>query len=310
MKKFMSRRMKIFLSVLTTITISCYIAAAIVLYNSNFNFSSYSDSFHGDWSFGWGNHNSIGTIEKELPQTVQNINLSTTSSDYTVEFYSGTTLKIDISGDFFSNFTYSDGLSRLEITDSNVFIETNTNMNFSDLDITVYIPDTYKNFLSIKSSSGELSVNGGSLKNLTASSASGDINLYNVEANDTSLDAASGSITGSTFKANKSIIKTASGDISINGTLGETSVNAGSGSLDLILSQIGETSNLTTQSGDIDLMIPNEIGYKIAFSSKSGEISGKNLNVDINTSNIYSFTNGNGSKLVNVKTSSGDLDLI
>lgn len=308
MKKFISRKMKIFLSVLTTLTILCYISAAIVLYNSNFNFSAYSDDFNGQLHFGWGNHNSMGTVEKELPQTVQNIYLSTTSSDYTVKFYSGTTLKIDVSGDFLSNFTYSDGLSRTEVTDSNVFIETNDNLRFSDLKVTVYIPDTYKNLLSIKSSSGELSVTGGKLKNLSLSSSSGDIDLYNVEATDTSLEASSGSIKVSTIKTNKSLIKTSSGDISINGALGETNVSASSGSLGLTLSDLAGNSNFSAQSGDVDLMIPNEIGYKLTFSSNSGEISGTNLNVGKNN-NTYSFTNGNGSKLINVKTSSGDLSL-
>ena len=309
MKNFMSRKMKIFLSVLTTLTILCYISAAIVLYNSNFNFSSYSDNLHGQLHFGWGNYNSMGTVEKELPQTVQNIYLSTTSSNYSVKFYSGTTLKIDISGDFLSNFTYSDGLSRTEVTDSNVFIETNDNLIFSDLDVTVYIPDTYKNLLSIKSSSGESSVTGGNLKNLLLSSASGDIDLYNVEATDTSLETLSGIINASTIKTNKSLIKTSSGDISINGVLGETAVSSASGSVDLNLSELSGTSNFSTQSGGVDLIIPNEIGYKVNFSSTSGEISGKNLNVDIKNNNTYSFTSGNGSKLITVRTISGDLNL-
>jgi len=309
MKKFMSRRMKIFLSVLATLTILFYIAAAIVLYNSNFNFSSYSDSFHGNWNFGWSNHTSMGTVEKELPQTVQNIYLNSSSSDYTVKFYSGTTLKIDISGGFFSNFTYSDGLSRTEVTDSNVIIESNDNLNFSDLQFTVYIPETYKNSLSIKTASGESSVTGGNLKTLLLSSASGDINLNNVVANDTSLEAASGSIDASTIKANKSLIKTASGDISIKGFLGETTVSAASGSVDLNLSALNGTSNFSTQSGDIDLLIPSEIGYKLTYSSNSGEISGKNINSNNKMNSSYTYTNGDGSKIINANTSSGDLDL-
>lgn len=309
MKNFISRKMKIFLSVLTTLTILCYISAAIVLYNSNFNFSSYSDNWHGEWNFGWANHNSVGTVEKELPQTVQNIYLSTTSSNYSVKFYNGTTLKIDISGDFLSNFIYSDGLSRTEVTDSNVFIETNDNLIFSDLEVTVYIPNTYKNLLSIKSSSGESSVTGGKLKNLLLSSSSGDINLYNVEATDTSLETSSGIINASTIKTNKSLIKTSSGDISINGVLGETTLSTASGSVYLSLSELAGTSNFSTQSGDVDLIIPNVTGYKVNFSSISGEISGKNLTSDINNSNTYSFTNGNGSKFINVRTISGDLNL-
>lgn len=309
MKKFMSHRMKIFLSALTTLSILCYISAAIVLYNSNFNFASYSNDWNGNWNFGWGNHNSMGTIEETLPQTVQNIYLSTTSSDCSVKFYNGTTIKIDVSGDFFSNFTYSDGLSRVEVTDSNIFIETNDNLGFSDLDLTLYIPETYKNSLSLKSSSGELSVIGGKLQNLSLSSSSGDINLYNLEAVDISLEASSGSINAPTFKTSKSLIKTSSGDISINGSLGETTVSASSGSVDLNLSELGASSNFSAQSGDVNLMIPNEIGYRLAFSSNSGEISGKIIPGDNNMNNSYTYTNGNGSKLINVKTSSGDLDL-
>lgn len=314
MKKFISPRMKIFLSVLTTLTILCYISAGILLYNSNFNFSSYSDNWEGQLNIGWGNGNSVrsmGTIEQDLPETIENIYLSTTSSDYSVEFYSGTTLKIDLSGDFFSNFTFSDGLSRIEVTDSNVFIETNDNLRFSDLDVKVYIPETYKNLLSIKSLSGESSVTGGNINRLLLESASGDINLYNVEAGDTSLKSLSGRIMAATLKTSNSLIKTASGDISINGILGDTTVSTASGSVDLNLSKLFSTSNFSTQSGDIDLIILNEIDYKVNFSSTSGEISGKNLNIDINNnSNTYSFTNGTGSNLINVKTSSGNLRLI
>jgi hypothetical protein len=309
MKKFMSHKMKVFLSILTAITILCYISAAVVLYNSNFNFSSHLDNWHGDWNFGWTNHNSIGTVEKDFPQTVQNINLTTTSSDCSIKFYSGSNIKIDISGDFFSNFNYSDGLSRIEVTDSNIIIETNDNLIFSDLDLTVYIPESYKNSLYLKSSSGELSVSGGNLKTLSLTSSSGDITLYDAEAADTSIEASSGSITASTFKTNKSLIKTSSGDISINGLLGETTVSASSGSVDLNLSELGAISNFSAHSGDVDLIIANEIGYKLVFSSNSGEISGKNIHMDNDMNNSYTYTNGNGSKLINVNTSSGDLDL-
>ena len=41
----MSRRMKIFLSILTTIFLGCYLAAGIVLYNSNYKLLNYIDEF-------------------------------------------------------------------------------------------------------------------------------------------------------------------------------------------------------------------------------------------------------------------------
>ena len=41
MKSFMSRKMKIFLSVLAIISLTSYISAAIVLYNSDFKLSNY-----------------------------------------------------------------------------------------------------------------------------------------------------------------------------------------------------------------------------------------------------------------------------
>ena len=46
MKNFMSRKMKIFLSVLAIISLASYVSAAIVLYNSDFKISNYINKWN------------------------------------------------------------------------------------------------------------------------------------------------------------------------------------------------------------------------------------------------------------------------
>ncbi|WP_143315847.1 DUF4097 family beta strand repeat-containing protein [Clostridium sp. HBUAS56017] len=312
MKKFMPTKVKISLIILAIISLCSYLSAAIVLFNSGYSLSSYFSDWDSDfrWNFGWNNHyNSSGTVEKDFSPTVQNINIESISHNLSIQSYDGSTIKVNIDGHFDDNNNYTKGLSRFDITDNDVNILTNTALRNSNFHLNIYIPKTYKNNISLKSLSGSININGLELTNLLANTTSGDIILKNTNVNTVSLESKSGKIDSPSITSNNSKFKTLNGNIYLGGILGDSDVNSTSGSIKLKLSNLGNISNFSSISSDIDLTIPKEVGYTVSFSTTTGTLNGRNKNVDLNKNDNISLSNGDGSKSVTVKTTSGDLSV-
>lgn len=311
MKKFMSTKIKISLVTLAAISLSCYLSAIIVLYNSGYSLSSYFPDWNSnfEWHLGWNDYNSTGIIEKEIPSTIQNINIESVSNNLSVQSYDGSTVKINIDGYFNNDNTYTNGLSKFDISNTDVNIQTNTALKNSDFHVNIYIPKSYKNNILLKNIRGSSTINELESSNLSVTSTSGDIILKNSTFDTVSLESKSGKINSPSITSNHSKIVTTSGDIYIEGMLGDSNVSSASGSIKLNLSNLGTTSNFSSISSDVEITIPKEIGYKVSFSTVTGQLNGKNMNIDLSNNNNISFSNGDGSKNITIKTTSGDLSV-
>lgn len=292
MKKLISTKMKIFLLALFISSIICYTFAAINLYYSNYNLSSYLSNNH-NWSIGWNNYtNSLsGNIEKDFPNSIENINIITTSSNVSIFPHDASNINVDIRGDFDSNHKYNDCIKKFDITDKDINIETSTEDFFNDVSLNIYIPNNFNGNINLKTTSGDMSISSLKLSNLLLSSTSGEIKSYNVTSSNSKINSTSGSL-------------------DYTGSLGECTISSTSGDIELNLSDLGNNSTITSTSGEIDVNLASAIGYKANISSTSGDIEARNNNTDnLNINKSYTFTNGDGTKNISIHTTSGDISI-
>lgn len=100
-----------------------------------------------------------------------------------------------------------------------------------------------------------------------------------------------------------------SGDISIKGiTADDYEINASSG--DIILDNRNNYGNyqISTNSGHVEISLPNKSNYTINGSSSSGRYTpSKDMDVRINSKGDFEASTGNGEKSIDITTSSGDV---
>ena len=218
-----------------------------------------------------------------------------------------------------------------------ITVPENTNVKFNsasgDVEITEVSKSIYANTASgdIKLSSlrGEIKVN----------SASGDIKLNTINAS-LKLNTASGDIYAEKIKG-KIKINTASGDIDIKNANGELKINSASGEIEAESIVISSKSSFNTASGDVEVSLAKSSINDLTLSSASGDVTldynGNNLSgfyeftarvkkgriispvkfdkEEVITKNgkkydVKSFTKGNSTPIILIKTSSGTAKLV
>lgn len=218
-----------------------------------------------------------------------------------------------------------------------ITVPENTNVKFNsasgDGEITGVAKSIYANTASgdIKLSNlkGEVKIN----------SASGDVKLNKVNA-DLKINTASGDIEAENLEG-KVKINTASGDIDIKNANAELKVNSASGEIEAENIVISSKSSFNTASGDVEVSLAKSSSYDLTLSSASGDVTldynGNDLNgfyeftarvkkgkiispvkfdrEEVITKNgkkydVKSFTKGNSTPIILIKTSSGTAKLV
>jgi lia operon protein LiaG len=120
-------------------------------------------------------------------------------------------------------------------------------------------------------SSGDIVLNGIIAENISMSASSGDIVLNEITAKSISLSASSGDLT--LQKATGQLkADVTSGDIRISAFTGAGKIHASSGNLNLGLLQLTGDIKLGTSSGDVELNIPDTVGFYFEVKASSGDI--------------------------------------
>lgn len=179
--------------------------------------------------------------------------------------------------------------------------------------IEVYIPKGYTKDLDIRSSSGNIDfASDMKLGIVNCVASSGDLKLQGTMTTNTiNLKASSGNIDVENADAKNYKIETSSGDIKINSMSGSGDVSASSGNVKVRYDNIDDYSNVSAHSGDISVIVPQNISFQFNGKCTSGDI---NSNFDLN----YKNKKGNeastevGSapyKKLNINTNSGDINI-
>lgn len=289
--KFLSRKTKIILLILTIITIVCFSSSFTILAQSGYNFSTIFSSFK-DNQLAESSDNESYPIDDSITE----LNLDLSSEDVKIIQSDSDEIKAKIENKSFLDTSAKNVLTS-SITGSCINIKTTKNIH-DDIKITLYVPYRISS-VTANSASGNIDIDNYKINgDFNITTASGDISIKNSKSDSVHLMSASGNINlNDTDINNKSILKSSSGDINTNDTsLGEISASSLSGDIKLKLDKNILSSSLSTASGDINVSLPDDTACNVKFSTASGEL--RNM-----------IKNQNGNITFNINTASGDANI-
>jgi lia operon protein LiaG len=205
--------------------------------------------------------------------------------------------------------------------------------NWTNIKLTVALPDRAWQSLTAKLNSGDIEMNAGlfdsvelqtnsgdiDVRSITASSElrlkanSGDFDLEEIKANSILLEANSGDIEMKRYKSELIEFEVNSGDVVLENGFGEHKGETKSGDIHMSTDYLSHDTSLKAGSGDIDISLTEDPqSLKVQFSTGSGDAivrksdfaqNGKNGEKDVNGQ----F--GNGEIRLIAHTGSGDIIL-
>mgnify|MGYP000946279954 FL=1 len=165
-----------------------------------------------------------------------------------------------------------------------------SNMN-SKAKLDVYIPNGYKDAIK-------------------ASTSSGDITLSGLALTDVSFSASSGGITIADSLIKTLVAKTSSGDIIVQDFSGDFNGKSSSGKIKMHYAQFGDNIKVATSSGDIEIQLPVAAEFNLTANTSSGNIAVEfPITVSQKTRNSLSGTAGKSQQNIEVSSSSGDIEI-
>ncbi len=171
----------------------------------------------------------------------------------------------------------------------------------------VRVENTDVDQLSVQTSSGSVVLRGLYASSLEATTVSGRIALHDLFADHLDLSTSSGSIEGSAH-AEELDLYTISGDILLESSYVESVDGSSvSGNFLLTLSSGVEDISLQSSSGDVTLVLSEDVGFQLLFDTISGSVH----EMDFRTNYMDGvYTHGDGSCEIDVSTTSGDVSLL
>ncbi len=295
-KAIIPKKMRIFLILLTLLTIIFYGTGFTILKLNNYNFKNYINEIDFSNLNLHFSDNSIGShSEKNFPidENITTLNLMFKNEDININSYDGNDLKVEVKN--------SNSISqKLNYTVVNDEATLKTHNMSSKSTINISIPKSFleKGDLSVGTISGDIFIKDIKSNSITISATSGDIEISNLNANFIKTSNISGDIEADNVNILKeSNLSTTSGTIKCSGYLGETIASSTSGDIDINVSNSIKKTSLNSSSGSISLLIPKSSSYKIDHYTVSG---------DFNCSHLE---NGNDPVSITLKTISGDIDV-
>ncbi|RKQ25342.1 DUF4097 domain-containing protein [Bacillus subtilis] len=183
---------------------------------------------------------------------------------------------------------------------------------FNRSSLVVRLPYDYKGDLTVRTSSGDVSVDGNhrlALSGLNAVSASGNMRVTDVRLQDLKVKGSSGDVTISNAVSKTAGIDLASGDAKLADVSGSLDVKMTSGNLDAALKKVTGPVSVTLTSGYADLSLPKNGSFTVNAKSASGRVSSPYSFADTAHKDHYQITGsqGSGRHPIDIKTDSGDL---
>ena len=125
--------------------------------------------------------------------------------------------------------------------------------------------------LSIKTASGDAQLNDMEFQQLIFRSASGDLDAGGLSGRSVLAESASGDIQ-LTGRFDAVQVKTASGEIELGGSAQELRCSTASGDVEVQVDQVPGAMELSSKSGDCEVIMPSGEGFTLRFSTVSGEL--------------------------------------
>lgn len=189
------------------------------------------------------------------------------------------------------------------------FVKDGTSISSINLkkELTVTLPaDETKLFseIDIETVSADFTGDGFNATNIDIETVSGGVDLINVDTTYLDVETVSGNITCSDISSKNIDLDSVSGKFDFNGAVsGSIESNTVSGDFEIHTSTMPTSIECDTVSGDITLYVPENDGFGCIFKTISGDFYS---NFAVTTSG-KSHTYGNGSVVIDIKSTSGNL---
>ncbi|HHU91175.1 MAG TPA: DUF4097 family beta strand repeat protein [Clostridiaceae bacterium] len=147
-------------------------------------------------------------------------------------------------------------------------------------------------------------------ENFNINSTSGDTVLNSIKCHELGIDSTSGNINIDKLQLDRISIETKSGDVNVRDLEGNAQIDASSGNINVSVKEADEEIYIKAISGDIELRMPADKSFTLDSRTSSG-----NINCDFKLEDKVSDDNTlkgiylNGDILLNIKTSSGNIDI-
>ena len=306
-QKLISTNMKIFLLILIVLSIIFYASGCILLVNSGYKLSDYADelnltfhdinSYFNNEGLNFNLNGSIESNEHTINDNINSIEFNLTSQDIKLKNYDGDVIKVQIKSDNFHNS------AELPVVESdNKLIFSTTPSNPANATILISIPYSFndKGDIKVTTSNGYVDISNLSSKAFNLSTASGSIYMSNSNFNYLNINTSNGNIDLNNVSGSEETkISSTSGNIQLNGTPGLLSCNTNSGHINIRIKDTLNNTSLNTLSGHISLSLPENSGYKINYNTLSGNFTSDNKPLSF----------GDESSIINLRTSSGDINI-
>ncbi len=295
----------------------------------------------GSWSpWNWNgvSHGIKGRYASEIDQRGEcaaggavSVRIKTISSAIHIHPAKGDTLSAELKGTFYSS---QEGLQPelvVERNGGNILVEVRyPNLGNvatrADMDLTVYLPDSFSGSLGLESVSADADVSMPlALEAFSFDSVSGSMHIADVTARRVSLATTSGSVdievTGCDTFSFTSVsgdleavtdaadvdANTTSGRVELHGLTGSLKATSISGGIAAEFEKLGDV-NIDTTSGGVSLTVPSDSGFSVSFDTASGDFNcGFPITITESGKMRTRGTVGEGGSSIHVQTVSGNL---
>ncbi|MGG4419103.1 DUF4097 domain-containing protein [Bacillus subtilis] len=243
------------------------------------------------------------------PRDIDSMVIESDSKDVRIIAEERSDISAGISGDSGKLFV-TENKRKLELTVKEKEFQFLNGFNRSTL--IVRLPYDYKGDLAVRTSSGDVSVDGNdhlALSGLNAVSASGNTSVTDVRIQDLKVKASSADVSISNTVSKTAGIDLASGDANLVHVSGSLDVKMTSGDFNAVLKKVTGPVSVTLTSGDANLSLPKNGSFTVKAKSASGDVSSPYSFADKAHKEQHHITGtqGSGQHPIDIKTDSGDL---
>ncbi|MCA0170706.1 DUF4097 domain-containing protein [Bacillus sp. RAR_GA_16] len=183
--------------------------------------------------------------------------------------------------------------------------------NFNnDSDVTVFLPEDFKQNLKLEVGSGNLALRAGNplvLNDVEIQMSSGDVELSNLQTERFEHDGSSGRLTVDQLTTKEGRFDISSGDVILTNYSGPLDGEMSSGEMNVQMAQLKGDVSFDLSSGDVELDLPDNANFTLDTEASSGDISTSfNLKDQTVSNKKISGVHGSGKYQVKISLSSGN----
>lgn len=319
MKKFMSTKIKVFMVALLIGSITCFISGFVVLANSGYTLSNYSDNINDFiWSWRYNNnfnnnwHNNFNSSSTIFTQKADNINsIDINMPSYSADIFTSSTINdIEVVANYNNSFI-SDKFITSSLNDGTLTLSSLDIINSNDVYFRITIPASFKGNLSITTANGDVDLSNLNITKLSVKSLNSDISLSSNTCDEIFVGLTNGNINLNSNKVKSITIDSINSEMDIYDSFETIKIVNTNGDIDLSIPTEMKSCDINNISGDIELYSNPSLGFSLNYETTSGNLEKTIDGISSYTKTLgkYSLTKGNADSNIFVKTVSGDLSV-